>query len=760
MFKKTAFLTLVVLCNLGYLCAGQQTNNEITNRSVVISGRVIDKITAKPLANANVYFQAQGVFEKAFTNNNGIYYIHFNPSFWVRFGKIWVSTQEFQEGINFLVITPYNRTITANFRLLDIVKPYIAIYSPKENQEIFTNPTIRLQYHDYGSDINKASVRIFANNREITKYIKFADKQNAICAIPEKDPLGEGPTIISARISDFARNTAEETALVTVISKATSLIRSGKQALIKQDILSANIYFKDALRIAPANPEANFYYAVTRLGVLPLTDPVFNLLRDMGLTGPKGEPLGRQHLNPFNFKAFIPKAIKKFNLPVSFPNGQKFREVIENQFLPEMEQALAGLDLVLKHKDFVSWLEVQNPVSGTGRVKIDYADAVMLKSMIYTLKSRLHEMLVRNIDSDFSRLSDLFNAGALTPEYALKAYPSLLRVQELPQSIEARQALVLAIDNYLMAFYSIQAEADDQNEDLISISQVPKYSRETALFAQEISGIKKSLLSQPEANFSMKFSQLINLGRLYTNPPDIRRMIDDDGVSYLLQNNFLPHIEYTLNNLANANITYQEYLPMDNHFYKGKKKKVDFADVAIAKSGLESLRFAALSSSGYDLRANLQDIALKYNKEKRFNLNDILNANPGLFNLADISKIALAKDAIDKIVKDYKEAADYLLNHEDSYQSDDLLVPPDYFRTNEPKYRMMLEELNNMRETLIEPGLKITKGKFHINLREFFINYKDMRGFLPKFDKKNKVILGSWPDATFSGILPDNKILK
>jgi len=732
----------------------QQANTE-DKGILLIFGRVTDKVTLKPIANAKVTAKTGGVFKEAFTNNKGDYVVGLYRLPWFGFCKITAAKEEYQTQYRWIFLWPWRRLAIVNFKLNDITSPSLEISSPLEGQEISTHPTIELSYSDYGSGINVGSVEIFVNDRDVTEHIEEINEEGAVCMIPVENPLGLGPSTIYAKIKDFTGNLAEDAVSVTVFSEVNQLIQLGKEAILNRDILSAHGYFAQALDVEPNNLEANFYYAITRLGILPMTNvAIFNLSQDMGLTGLDG-PLTRADLDPFNFNAQPPEGIQDFDLVHSFPNGERFREAIRYEIIPEMEGSLENLNLVLGDEDFVSYLQIENPFTGTENIEIDFGDIALLKSTICVIKAKAHEFLVRNFDTDLAYLSSLFIQGTLTPRYVLEQYPQLLRVEDTPQSVSARDAFVLAINNYIEGVNFIAAETDDQSDDLISISHAPEYQEQAVLFAEQISDLKKSLISQPDSEFSMKFSQFINLGYFYANPFDLRRVLDFDSANYFLLSNFLPQTEYMLENLSNADVNYQEFLPPDNPFYTERKKDADFADTQAIRTGLEAIRMASFGLLGYELNLDVQEVILTAIEGGNSIVNNTLDAYPELLNLLDPSYMLLAREALNNTVNAYTETVNYLSNNEDPDQSDDLMVPTLYFWDNEPRYRGMLEGLNALHNTLIDPETEEPGDEFHINLAELLTHFKDMRPFLPEFSEDNNYIPGSWPDPTFGGILPD-----
>lgn len=754
-------LILTTFCQAGPLLAMERLPardwSDKTARQIIITGSIVDNATLKPISGAEVSVRINADEKKEVTQADGKYRIQMSASFWFRYGTITASAKEYKKKSSSFFLLPGNRKITRDFVLSDTTKPVLEIVSPINDAEVFPNLTIELRYEDHGSGISLKSVGIFAGDKEVTRYISAIDRGKAICVIPKDDSLEGGNCRIYARVQDFAGNVSEQFAFVTVISKAKYFIRLGKKALVDRDTVNAYRYFKDALADDPNNPEANFYFGVVRLAALPLDDAVFGMLKDMGFKGVEGAALRKADLDPFCFQGQVPSGLKRFDLAPSFPTGERLQKLIKEKYIFEIDQALKNLNMALRDKDFVSYISITNPFTGTEKIEIDYGDAAFLKSVLLAIESKLYEQLVRDFDVDMFQLSRLFTTGALTPEYIIEYYPDLMRVKDIPSSLKARQALVSAIDSYNAAFSYILAEKDDQSDDLVSINQAPEYRQEAIAFARELRDLKKSLLGRPDKAFSVKFSQFINAENFFSRPVDFRRLSDKDSAQYLFQGIGMPYLNYIAANLSRVKSKYREFLPPDDAFYKVKKREVDFADVAAASSGIDAIRMTLLSASAYNLDVDIQTNALKALGGDTLNIQDILDKHPQLLNLSNSRFINLARESLNRIESGYVKTSKYLLNDEDADQSDDILSVSDYSRADVPRYGMMLEQLNRMRNTLIDPRLQTQGDEFHINPAEFFLNYKDARSFVPGFDRNNHVVPGSWPDEKFGGILPDNK---
>lgn len=739
--------TAVLLCSISRLYADNGLSEQNGKYLIVVFGRVCEKSHLKPIPAAEILLKMEGKSKKALTNEKGVYRVEFYAASLFGSATLTASKEGYAQLSQSFMVTPRNRSITVNFKLADITSPSIKIISPGDGQEILPDPSITINYADSSSGINAASLRMFSNGREITEYIKKRTHQEAVCVIPKSAPLDSGITTLNASINDFAGNSSQDTIEVTVFNEDGFYTAQGKKALLNKDIISANNYFKQALTANADNQEANFYYSLTRLGALLTQDEIASVLKDMGVEVSIGA----------SFKITISEGLKNLDLKPTFPNGDKLQEVIKYNIIPEMEQAVINLNKALKNKNFVSYLDMQNLFSGSERIEIDYADAAVIKSLVYALISKFNEFLVLDINVEPAPLSYLFRHGELTLEYLLEQHPNLLRVKEVPRSFKARQALLAAIDSYLAGFNSMLAETDEQSDDLISLSNIIEHRKEASVLAAHLEDIKATLTSRSasQTKFSAKLSQLINLRYLFNHPVEPRRLLDQDGVQYLIGEMMLPHITYAIENLSKAGNGYKEYLPNISVFNRIKSREIDYGDISITKCGLEAIQSGCQSVRGYEFCADIQSILIDASKGSNPGIENMRLTYPNLLTLKDSRYIYSAREAFGRMVSAYKQASNYLLHNEDYNQKDDLFVPSAYLRANAFRYKNMLEQLDTMQTARINPKAEEIGDEFHLNLGEFFIYYKNIRDFLPQFDQDNKLVPGTWPDKKFGGILPD-----
>lgn len=476
--KVSILISIIFMLSADFVYAAPLFGNSFWRRprpsyNVTVSGKVEDSATHKAIAGAEIVFGGKApviVASPLYTDEKGLYRFDVYPSSPVSLVKITVKAPGYRQEFRQVLVYRHNRptAITQNFKLRDIVKPSLTIYSPKEADTISTTPVIELRFSDAGSGINYGAIKIYVNGTVVKSWDSIdMNSQKAVFVVSEERPLNKGSAIISAQVRDLAGNISIKTVGVTVVSEVEELLKSGKEALLNKDILSANNYFEQAVGLTPTNPEANFYSALTGLSALPQNEVILTLLQDMGFKGPGGVTLTKEHLaNPFNLTTIeLPVNIERFEFTTPYPETGEYQELVRNTIIPELDKLLAGLDITLKSKGFVSYLEIANPIMGGARIEVDYADAAMLNSLICMAKAKAYQFLVRNLNVDLVELSQLFTANSLTPEYILQQYPELLRVNDAQSSINARDAYVQSIDSMLEAIDSIAKETDEQSDD-------------------------------------------------------------------------------------------------------------------------------------------------------------------------------------------------------------------------------------------------------------------------------------------------------
>lgn len=272
-------------------------------------------------------------------------------------------------------------------------------------------------------------------------------------------------------------------------------------------ILAANDKFKDAVTEDPNDPEANLFYAVTRIlafgleqgsgaGIETLTDlfEAFGMPRSSYEYVEDGPPWEEP---PEIYDHVVP--------PETAPSGEEVRAFLAGPFVDLLDAALGNLERV------GSSFKTTLTAAETGMdhdVEIDDGDVFLFKSALYALKSALLIISAYDLDVDLRELAALGNAGVLQIQRDLldkDKYQDLLKL--LPTNnasasgtqllSNARGALLIGIGSFSNAFDSILGEfesADPQDDELFYFEREADVN-EARLLRKTLVDLKASLVN-------------------------------------------------------------------------------------------------------------------------------------------------------------------------------------------------------------------------------------------------------------------------
>ncbi|MBW2636791.1 MAG: hypothetical protein JRC86_04590 [Deltaproteobacteria bacterium] len=285
-------------------------------------------------------------------------------------------------------------------------------------------------------------------------------------AYPESNPASE----------DFVTGGTETTDIPDVlITPETaglslgSLLSYGLDALSDGLVLRANTYFEAAVAEAGSSTSndadtARFFYALTRVASIG-----FNTYSD-------GEDNGLHQLGDFldafgidtsDFTRSNPEAIVAAipdPLPVpNSPSGSDIQDFLYNEVRAELEGAISLLDEI--SADFSrTWAE---PVEGLS-VEVDYGDVLVCRA---ALKGFVAHILIQYAyDLDVPIAMEINYSSTI--QAILAEYTSFLTRSENSDLASTKQYLLDAADDLEAAITSIEAETDDQTDDLVNFSGV------------------------------------------------------------------------------------------------------------------------------------------------------------------------------------------------------------------------------------------------------------------------------------------------
>ncbi len=202
---------------------------------------------------------------------------------------------------------------------------------------------------------------------------------------------------------------------------ASNWVAMGRAALVSNDILTANTDFSNAVAASSSNPDANFFYAFTRLAVLPCqtnppVGPVAQLLTEYGVP-----TTGR---NPWKWTAdFQRNLFNQIVLPTNSPTEAVAMGVLTNTVQPQIVGALANLTHVPPNYTNVIGAELNM----TTPHEVNYnIEVVLYQSALQAAQGVILTLNSYNLDANISALASNLDAGGFNLNAWLAAYPQVL----------------------------------------------------------------------------------------------------------------------------------------------------------------------------------------------------------------------------------------------------------------------------------------------------------------------------------------------
>ncbi len=230
-------------------------------------------------------------------------------------------------------------------------------------------------------------------------------------------------------------------------------------------MLAANEKFKAAVTDDPADPEANFYYSITRLAALGLTEgqgggleTVRDLFASFGIERNGNDEFGSEPFDEFT------ELYGQYDPPDTVPGGAAFQAFFSGPFLAEIEGSLGNLAV----PDAAFTVALSGADTGGDAFEIDYGDVLALRTLLLYLKTVIQLASAYDLDVDLREVLVLGNAGAFNLQNLLGRYPGLLALKAGEGSATltaARTTLMAGIDSFRETLQFITSEGEDQADD-------------------------------------------------------------------------------------------------------------------------------------------------------------------------------------------------------------------------------------------------------------------------------------------------------
>ena len=318
---------------------------------------------------------------------------------------------------------------------------------------------------------------------------------------------------------------------ITATSPAQPYIDQGKFYLTSRYILGARDQFKLAVAAEPGNQEANFLYGITRIaavvedgqgGNTAGLDSVREIFELAGVMVSKLSIYGSSYVVPAE-------------LATSTPRTGAVLDFFKTKLMPEVDGAIANLQAV----NSTTFTSTNNPAAigkASGAVlTADYADALVIKAMLYALKCNLELLMVYGPDVNIPDIQAAPNE--LMTYKQLFQDSTFLTPKETERLATARTALISFIDTYSLAAPQLITRSGSAHH--LFVVDVPITNEVVSAdtpglndFVKGLAEIKESLKGPHLFTFAPKVvpnNRFVDLSKLFdtSNPINVRTKLNE-----------------------------------------------------------------------------------------------------------------------------------------------------------------------------------------------------------------------------------------
>jgi hypothetical protein len=304
-------------------------------------------------------------------------------------------------------------------------------------------------------DSNVFTVESGSTNQIVLDFIEIDVELGR--AIPQLSPT-DGSTVTGAGVVIPIPLSINEppTSGLSVVELNTK----GKNALASGWVLGAKTYYQAAVNISgngSGNDDdtARFMLALTRVAALGFDTLSDGDAQDMGRLGDLLDLFGVANGDSrANWDLLeLPESI-----PSDSPTGNDVRDFTFDVVMPELQAAAENFDDVTNSFDTVF-------VNDGEEFNADHGDALFLSGLLRSVMTTLAILRAYDLDVD---IDDIVNESR-NAEFVQTTYSSIPGEPDKTKYIEAKSSLTIALARMKLAIDSIEAETDDQSDDLITI---------------------------------------------------------------------------------------------------------------------------------------------------------------------------------------------------------------------------------------------------------------------------------------------------
>jgi hypothetical protein len=256
----------------------------------------------------------------------------------------------------------------------------------------------------------------------------------------------------------LASPTAPAAAVQTAVQSATSasFVDQGKGYLASHNILAARDAFQQAVAADPTDQAAQFFYGMTRVVAVyednqslntTALDSVREVLEQCGFI-----------FGTYNVYGTTTTKTPK-EIAATTPNTGAVMDFLATNLLPQINGAIDNLAAV-SNTAFSTTLDTAGiGKPGGGTITVDYADVVMLKTLLYGLQCQLKLIQVYGLDFSPPQIAGGDPKELMRYRQLLQNDATLLAPKNPSFLTDARAALVSFIDTYGAAIDNIRQRA-------------------------------------------------------------------------------------------------------------------------------------------------------------------------------------------------------------------------------------------------------------------------------------------------------------
>jgi hypothetical protein len=175
---------------------------------------------------------------------------------------------------------------------------------------------------------------------------------------------------------------------------------------------------------------------------------------------------------------------------------------------------------------------------------------------------------------------------------------------------------------------------------------------------------------------------------------------------------------------------------------------IDQGDVLVARAMLNALEFWFYTLHSWDLQVPIR-VMSTLEDVPGHQVDDLLAAYPHLFEFANAADRLAGQAALVECANAYLQGIPIILGR---LPSQSRLFNLDQSKRSARRERSVRQLLQDLRDSLAQPVTLSLSPAFRVNMDRWFNGTWSLRSFAPQFIG-TKPVAGTWPDATFSGIL-------